>query len=65
MATKYIELNDLAKRFGLCSKTIKKWASNPRLGMPAPVEIARRKYFDIEAIEAWEAANTKQATKAA
>lgn len=65
MRQKYINLIDLATRFGVTPRTVKKWLAARDIGLPAPVEIGNRKYFDLQQIVDWEIRNKKESVRAA
>jgi hypothetical protein len=44
----------VAQRYGVVSRTIERWAENPRLNFPPSLVVNGRKYWTIEALEAWE-----------
>ncbi len=57
MATsKYISRSDLAKRWGRCSRTIRRMELDPPAGFPMPVSLGGRWSFELAAVEAFERA---------
>ena len=65
VASKYMQLHELADRFGVTTRTVFKWLNDESVGLPRPVFIQRRNYFDREQITAWEVEQVKKIGKAA
>ena len=53
----------LARELGVTTRTISRWLNNPKILLPRPIEINRRKYFERGAIEAWKVAFLQQALR--
>jgi hypothetical protein len=49
-----VSTGDIARRFGISTRTFERWLDNPKLGFPRPMVIQRRRYWDLEAIQVWE-----------
>jgi hypothetical protein len=49
-----IGTSKVADRYGVVPRTIERWEENPDLKFPAPLRINKRKYWDLEKLEAWE-----------
>jgi hypothetical protein len=49
----------VARRFGVCQKTVQRWSEDPALDFPPAMEINGRKYRNIARLEAWSAARVK------
>jgi hypothetical protein len=47
----------VAEKYGVCVRTIMRWGEDPSLGFPPVVIIRRRRYRDLAALEAWDAAH--------
>jgi len=56
---------DIADEFGKCTRTIKRWARDPKLGFPKLVTINGRLYASRKALEAWKAGMIAAAIEAA
>ena len=65
MDRKFITIVAFAARFGVTRRTVDKWLADPRVGLPAPLRIANRMYFDLEKIAEWEADRVIASGKAA
>ena len=44
----------VAKRYGVCSRTIERWEQDAALEFPVPLMVNRRKYWSIAELESWE-----------
>jgi hypothetical protein len=53
----------VARRFGVCQKTVQRWSEDPDLDFPSALEINNRKYRNIKQLEAWSAARVKASIK--
>ena len=62
---KYVTLVEVARRFGVTGQTVRNWVARPEIGLPAPVRIGNRSFFDSAKINAWEDQRIKEATEAA
>ena len=49
-----IPMSDAAARYGVCVRTIERWAADPELGFPQPLYIRRRRYIRAGDLQAWE-----------
>ncbi|MCW2200443.1 hypothetical protein M2227_002533 [Bradyrhizobium elkanii] len=47
-------------RYSVCDRTIARWERDPELGFPAPIVINGRKFFDEEALVAFDIARAAQ-----
>jgi hypothetical protein len=45
----------VAKRYGVCKRTLIRWDEHPEVGFPRPVWINDRKYRDAELLDAFDA----------
>ena len=43
-----------ADRYGISTKSVDRWAANPRLGFPQPIYINSIPYWDEDELTAWE-----------
>jgi predicted DNA-binding transcriptional regulator AlpA len=43
----------LARKVGVCTRTIFTWAADPKLNFPQPIKIGFRRYFQVSEVEAW------------
>jgi predicted DNA-binding transcriptional regulator AlpA len=60
----YILRRALRVRFGNISEmTLWRWERDAKLGLPKPISINGRKYYDISEVEAWEHARRTQTAK--
>jgi predicted DNA-binding transcriptional regulator AlpA len=50
---------DVARDFGVTTRSIDRWIKDESLGFPQPVKINTRCYFDADAREAWKAARLR------
>lgn len=50
---------DVARDFGVTTRSIDRWIKDQSLGFPRPVKINSRCYFDADALEAWKAARLR------
>ena len=44
----------VAQRYNVVPRTIDRWAEDPELGFPAAEVINRRRYWDEDALDAWD-----------
>ena len=44
----------IAQRYDVVTRTVERWERDQRLGFPQPLKINGRKYWSLDAIEAWE-----------
>jgi len=52
---RHITSKALRERYGNISEmTLWRWERDPNLGLPKPQVINKRKYYDLDEIEAWE-----------
>ena len=49
-----IPMSDAAARYGVCVRTIERWAADPELEFPQPFYIRRRRYIRLGDLQAWE-----------
>lgn len=52
---KTIQFEPMRDRLGIPRATMERIVKEQRDGFPAPIYIGRRRYFDLEAVEAWQA----------
>lgn len=52
--TTYLTLNKLADRYGVCRRTIVRWAAHPGMAFPPPVVVHHRRYWSLSEVEIWE-----------
>jgi predicted DNA-binding transcriptional regulator AlpA len=50
----YLTAKKLQERYACSPATIYRWTKDPKLSFPKPLVVHGRKYFDAEAIDAWE-----------
>jgi hypothetical protein len=55
----------VAKRYGVCIRTIKRWDANPDLGFPNRIDINGRCYRDSNQLDAWDRENSLRAAQRA
>lgn len=48
-------------RYSVCGRTIERWEQDPRLNFPRPLVIRRRKYFDPDDLDAFDATQSADA----
>jgi hypothetical protein len=53
-----ITSRDVADRYGVTDRTLVRWAHDPELGFPQPSRINSRKYYDEDALIAWDRKRT-------
>jgi hypothetical protein len=63
--TQWIPAPHLAAEFGITRRTLARWLCNEALGLPRPRCVNHRLYFERSAVEAWKAATSLKATRAA
>ncbi len=51
-------------RYGVCDRTVARWEKDEALNFPQPTLINGRKYFDEDALNAWERAQASKAKAA-
>lgn len=51
----------VALRYDVHVRTLARWEATPGLGFPAPIYIRRRRYREIEKLDAWDRANARKA----
>ena len=51
----------VAARYDVSVRTLERWDEEPELGFPPPVYIRRRRYREIEKLDAWDRANARKA----
>ena len=51
---KHLPMGGVCKRYGKSARTIDRWLADERLGFPRPLVIRSRRYFDEQALIAWE-----------
>jgi hypothetical protein len=49
-----LTIGSLAKRYGVCTRTIDRWLVDERVEFPAFVRIRARRYWRIADLEDWE-----------
>ena len=64
-SSKFLTVTQLAERYGVTDRTVRTWLLTSNVGLPAPVLIGTKRYFDRQKIEEWESKNTKSNTEAA
>ena len=52
--TQKLRKRAMADRYGVTTKTIDRWAADPKLGFPAPLRINATPLWDLEQVESWE-----------
>ena len=50
----------VALRYDVHVRTLARWEAMPGLGFPPPVYIRRRRYREIEKLDAWDSANARK-----
>jgi predicted DNA-binding transcriptional regulator AlpA len=43
------------ERYDVCDRTIDRWVADPHLNFPRPVRIKRRRYWDEDELDAFDA----------
>lgn len=51
-----------AVRYDVTVRTLERWDEKPELGFPPAVRIRRRRYREIDKLDAWDRANARKAT---
>jgi hypothetical protein len=61
-SSKPILLSDrlVAERYDVTVRTLERWDEKPELGFPPPVRIRRRRYREIDKLDAWDRANARK-----
>ena len=54
--TIFLTRRQQARRYGVSTRTIDRWADDDNLGLPAEIDIAGRKYRKLSELETWERA---------
>ena len=60
IAARYLDINDLADRYGISAATIYRWRSEGR-DMPRALKIGNAVRWRLEEVERWEAEHTGEA----
>lgn len=60
---KYLPEVKAAARYGVCTRTLLRWDDNPELGFPPCFMILGRRYREVDALDAWDRANSLKAAK--
>jgi hypothetical protein len=50
----------VAERYDVTVRTLERWDQKPELGFPPPVYIRRRRFREIENLDAWDRANARK-----
>jgi hypothetical protein len=60
--SKQVLLSDrlVAERYDVTVRTLERWDEKPDLGFPPAVRIRRRRYREIDKLDAWDAANARR-----
>jgi excisionase family DNA binding protein len=56
MTDRWVSNKNVAKRLGVTTRTIFRWAADENIGFPKPAKIGARRYFSENQIDAWCAA---------
>jgi hypothetical protein len=51
----------VAERYGVCTRTLKRWDLTPGLRFPPPIIIRLRRYRELVALDAWDRRNSRAA----
>jgi hypothetical protein len=51
---RYLTRRAQGERYGVCARTIVRWADDPALGYPEEIDINGRKFRALSKLEAWE-----------
>jgi hypothetical protein len=51
----------VAERYDVVVRTLERWDTIPELGFPPPVYIRRRRFREIDKLDAWDRANARKA----
>jgi hypothetical protein len=52
---KRLTSRDVCARYNVCTRTIDRWVADPRLAFPKPLVIRRRRYWDEDELDKFEA----------
>jgi predicted DNA-binding transcriptional regulator AlpA len=64
--TTYLRAGAVRARYSVSDMSIWRWLRDEALGFPAPIRINRRHFWNLAALEAWEASRaTKEVSNAA
>jgi hypothetical protein len=55
-ADTYLPSIKVQQRYGVCSRTLDRWADNPKLSFPGYAWINRRRYWRLADLQNWERA---------
>ena len=53
----------VARRYGVHPLTLRRWDNNPDLGFPPVVMLNKRRYREVEALDAWDKRNSREAAQ--
>jgi hypothetical protein len=45
----------VCERYDICDRTLDRWLADPRLSFPKPIVINKRRYFDADELDAFDA----------
>lgn len=61
---KFITANDVCARYGkITSMTLHRWLANPDIAFPRPVRIGKLRFWEIAALDAYDAAKMAEAAQ--
>jgi predicted DNA-binding transcriptional regulator AlpA len=55
-ADNWLPIGAVVARYGVCSKTLDRWADSGRLEFPQPLRINRRRFWRLTDLQDWERA---------
>jgi hypothetical protein len=61
---RYLSRGEIAKRFGVSSRTVRRWEKNEKLDFPPVIMMSKRGYFDLDEIEAFERSLVRRSVSA-
>lgn len=64
VAGRKVPTRGVCARYGVCDRTVARWERDADLGFPRPTIINNRKYFDEDALAAWDRVQASKARAA-
>ena len=52
---KKLPTRSVCERYGVVDRTIERWIADPKLNFPKPMIVNKRRYFDVDELDAFDA----------
>jgi predicted DNA-binding transcriptional regulator AlpA len=58
VSQKYLTGPQVMERYSISEMTLYRWTANDEFDFPKPLKIKRRRFYDVEALDAWDRQQT-------